>query len=128
MENYTLTGDYKQPGVNLDAGKGIIEIKGRSIPEQTTKFYQPILDWVDSYIQNPAEETIINYHLDYYNSSSKKYLLDILERFTPLHNSGKKITFNWYYEEDDDEAEDAGILYGELAEYPVNLIPVPEEE
>ena len=128
MENYIVTGDYKQPDVNLDAEKGLIEISGRSLPEQTTAFYTPIIEWVDNYVQSPAKETTINYHLNYYNSSSKKYLLDILEKFTPLYKNGKKITFNWHYEEDDDEAEDAGILYGELAEFPVNLILVPEDE
>jgi len=46
---------------------------------------------------------------------------------TPLHNSGKKVVFNWYYNEDDDEEEDAGKLYGELSGLPVNLIAVPEE-
>ena len=126
MEKYNVTGDYKQPNVNLDAEKGLIEISGRSIPEQTAEFYKPIIEWVETYAQNSANETTINYHLEYYNSSSKRYLLDILEMLSPLHKSDKKLTFNWYYEEDDDEAEDAGILYGELAGFPVNLIPMPE--
>ncbi|MBI2968295.1 MAG: DUF1987 domain-containing protein [Bacteroidetes bacterium] len=128
MENFTHKGNFNEPDVNLDAGKGILEIKGRSILEHATEFYQPILEWVDNYAQNPETETTINYQLDYYNSSSKKYLLDILEKFTPLFKGGKKVTFNWYYKEDDDEEKDAGILYGELSELPVNLICIPDEQ
>lgn len=127
MENFSHKGTFNVPDVNLDAGKGIIEIKGKSIQEHTTAFYTPILEWIDKYVINPAEETTINFHLGYYNSASKKYLLEILERFTPLHKSGKRVTFSWYYNEDDDEEEDAGKLYGELSGLPVNMIAVPEE-
>lgn len=126
MENFSYKGNFNNPDVNLDAGKGIIEIKGKSIQEHTTEFYQPILEWIENYLQNPAEETNINLQMGYYNSSSKKYLLDLLEKFGPLHKSGKKVAFNWYYNEEDDEEEDAGKLYGELSGLPVNLIVVPE--
>ena len=126
MKKYTVKGDYRKPDVNLDAERGLIEITGRSIPEQTDDFYQPVIEWVNNYVQNPAEETTINYNLDYYNSSSKRYLFDILERIAPLHKSGKKITFNWYHDEDDDESKDSGILFAELAGFPVNLITLPE--
>jgi len=83
MENFIHNGTHNVPDVNLDAGKGMIVIKGKSIQEHTTAFYQPILEWIDKYVKNPAEETIIDFHLEYYNSASKKYLLEILERFTP---------------------------------------------
>ena len=128
MENYTIVGDYKQPDIILDADSGLIKVSGRSIPEYPSEFYKPIIEWLANYVKNPAEETTIHYQLEYYNSASNRYLLDILEMFTPLHKSGKKITFKWYYEEDDDEAKDSGVVYGDLVEYQVNLIPVPVED
>lgn len=127
MENFFHKGNFSVPEVNLDAVTGVLEIKGRSIQEHTTAFYRPILEWIDNYLQNPAEETILNIHMDYYNSATKKYLLEILERFTPSHKCGKKIIINWYYNEDDDEEEDAGKLYSELSELPIKLIAISVE-
>lgn len=127
MKDFSYIGTRSVPDVNLIAGTGRIEIKGRSIQEHTTAFYQPILEWIDNYVKNPAEVTTINFQLGYYNSATKKYLLEILERCRPLLNSDKKLLFNWYYNEDDDEEEDAGKLYAELSGIPVNLIATPNE-
>lgn len=127
MDNFNISGTRHTPHVILDSNKGLVEIGGRSIPEQTTEFYETILNWIDGYLEDPAEETIINYQLEYYNSASKKYLIDILRKFTPMYKEGKNVKLNWYYEEDDDEEEDAGILLGELSELPVKMIKVPEE-
>lgn len=127
MEKFTHKGNSHEPDINLDAEKGMVEIKGRAIMVHASEFYQPIFEWVDKYVQSPAAETTINYHMDYYNSSCRKYLLDLLEKFTPLYKSGKKITFNWYYKQEDEEEMDAGILYGELSGLPVNLLSVPDE-
>lgn len=128
MEIYTIQGDGKKPDINLNGQSGKLEISGRSIPEHAGKFYIPILDWITDYLKNPAAETEIRYELEYYNSSSKRYLLDILEQFNDLAESGKKVTFDWIYEEDDEDAEDVGALFCELIKYPGNLIAVPEEE
>ncbi|MBL4658363.1 MAG: DUF1987 domain-containing protein [Flavobacteriales bacterium] len=127
MERFEIEGDGKKPEVALNGEKGLIEISGRSIPEHAGKFYMPILDWIDRYVKSPAEETTIRFELEYYNSSSKRYLLDVLERFSLLHENGHKVTLNWYYEEDDEDAEDVGTMFKELIKFETNLIPVPEE-
>lgn len=128
MERYIIEGDGKKPEVCLNGEKGLIEISGRSIPEHAAKFYEPIINWIERYIQTPAEETTIRYQLEYYNSSSKRFLLDILERFNPVHQKGIKVTFNWHYEEDDEDAEDIGKLFADLIEYPANIIPEPVDD
>ena len=34
---------------------GIMEIKGRSIPENSIEFYKPLVDWLDEYAKSPKE-------------------------------------------------------------------------
>ncbi len=41
------------PKVVLDKTKGIFEISGRSLPEDTVQFFKPILEWLRAYKNDP---------------------------------------------------------------------------
>ena len=56
MENVTMEGSPKTPTVNFDNG-GVLEIAGRSIPENSIEFYKPLIDWIDEYGRSPQAET-----------------------------------------------------------------------
>ena len=49
MEPISIEGTTKTPTVKFDAGSGKIEIKGRSIPENSIEFYKPLVDWLEEY-------------------------------------------------------------------------------
>jgi len=76
MKTLKIKGEEDSPIIDFDAEKGSLKIIGRSIPEDTVEFYQPILDWLDDYLKNPAEKTTMDIQLDYCNSFSRKYLLE----------------------------------------------------
>jgi len=113
------------PSLSLNANSGVLELAGKSIPERTSEFYDPVLAWMDEYIQSPKEETIFNIKLEYCNSSSTRYLMDILERLERISKEGKKVTVNWYYEEDDEDMLDLGQSYSAPLTIPINMILVP---
>lgn len=121
MENLTIEGDFKHPEISFDAAKGLLELKGNSIPERAEDLYTPILEWLKNYLQSPCETTTLNLKLIYLNSGSKRYILDILEM---IKSSGITVTINWYYEKDDEDMLDVGESYKELVDLPMNFIPV----
>ena len=49
MEVIKIKGTDDTPTVILDKENGIFEISGRSLPEDVTTFYEPILSWLDDY-------------------------------------------------------------------------------
>ena len=57
MEILNLEGTEDTPKIMLDKGNGIFEISGRSLPEDTAEFYQPILEWLEVYAQNHNDKT-----------------------------------------------------------------------
>lgn len=121
MESLIIKGDFKHPEVAFDAAKGLLELKGNSIPERAEEFYTPIIEWIKNYLKSPYETTTFNFKLIYLNSGSKRYVLDILEI---IKSSGNNVTINWYYEEDDEDMLEMGESYKELVELPINFIPV----
>ena len=80
MENLSLEGTPKTPTVNFNKETGILEIKGRSIPENSIEFYKPLLDWIGDYGGSAKPETQINIKLEYFNTSSSKCILDVFKK------------------------------------------------
>lgn len=127
MENLILEGSPKTPTVNFNATTGVLELKGRSIPENSIEFYKPIYDWVDNYMQVAKPETTVNVVLEYFNTSSSKCILDFFKKLEALNNSGKtKVTIHWHYEEDDEDMLEAGEDYQAIISVPFKMIVVEE--
>jgi sugar-specific transcriptional regulator TrmB len=81
---------------------GIIDIEGRSISEDVFSFWQPLLEWITEYCKKPAENTNVLINLEYTNSSSNKYINEILRRLEECFLNGNKVQITWKYEEDDE--------------------------
>ena len=89
------------PYVNFSE-QGLLEIEGRSITEDVFSFWQPLVDWIEQYIKAPAELTKVIIFLEYTNSSSNKYLSEIMKQLDTCASNGNKVEVVWKYEEDDE--------------------------
>jgi len=117
-----IAGTDDTPSVHLDKESGILELSGRSLPEDVTLFYQQILDWIDEYIKNPNDKTVFNFKLDYFNTASSKVILDILLKFEELVENGKEVAIKWFYNEDEEDMLEAGEEYADIVEVPFEYI------
>ena len=128
METLSLQGSPKTPTVELNAESGVIEIKGRSIPENSIDFYRPVVEWLDQYAESPADETVVNIQLEYFNTSSSKCILDVFKKLETVYkkNGEKGVVINWYYEEDDEDMLEAGEDYQSILKIPFKMIELEE--
>ncbi len=123
MKNYFLEGTAKTPNMDFDAAAGIFEIKGRSIPENSVVFYQPLLNWLDVYVKSSENTcTALNISLEYFNTSSAKCLVEIFRRMEILQNSAREIEIKWYYEAEDQDILEAGRDFNEFMNIPIELV------
>ena len=104
----------------------MLEVKGKSIPEHAKQYYSHLIEWIKEYSQDPQATTTVNLQLEYINTDTKKYLLEMVELFGELYKKGEKIDVNWYYEEDDEGMLETGEEYETLANMPFNFIGVEE--
>lgn len=126
MESISIAGTPKTPTVSFDAGQGKVEIKGRSIPENSIEFYKPLVDWLEEYLSTPAELTEVNIQLEYFNTSSSKCILDVFKKLEAIYKSGNEVVINWYYEEDDEDMLEAGEDYQSIIRIPFKMIETEE--
>ena len=101
----------------------MLEISGRSIPENSSKFYEPILKWIDKYNLEPSKQTILKIYLEYFNTSSSKYLYEIFKRFEELHNreNENNVRIEWFYEKGVDELAETGEDYSDIINIPFDI-------
>jgi len=89
------------PYINFSE-EGVIDIEGRSIMEDVFSFWQPLLEWISTYSKNPAEFSNVSFNLEYTNSSSNKYINEIIRRLEECYANGNRMQITWKYEEDDE--------------------------
>jgi hypothetical protein len=126
MENLNLEGSAKTPTVKFDSQKGSLELKGRSIPENSIEFYKPLNDWIDEYATNPQAQTTVDIKLEYFNTSSSKCILDLFKLLEKLNEKSTKVKINWFYEVDDEDMAEAGEDYQAIIDLPFEMIEVEE--
>jgi hypothetical protein len=128
METMTIPGTSKTPTVEMNVETGVIEIKGRSIPENSIDFYRPVVEWLDKYSETPAPETKVNIQLEYFNTSSSKCILDVFKKLEQVFkkNGDKGVSINWFYEEDDEDMLEAGEDYQSILKIPFKMVELED--
>ena len=122
MDKIFRQGTSKTPQVLLDPEKGLISLEGRSILEDTISFYDPILKWLNEFITLPRDITI-NISFDYFNSTSARILLMLLQTAQGIKKHGNNLTINWYYDENDENIRESGNDFASLVKEEFNFIP-----
>ncbi len=127
METLNIEGTAKTPTIKFDPSKGVVELKGRSIPENSIEFYKPLIDWLEKYSQSPQSNTIVNIQLEYFNTSSSKCILDVFKKLETINKAGNSaVVINWHYEEDDEDMSEAGEDYQAIINVPFKMVMVQE--
>lgn len=114
--------------VILDREKKIFLFEGRSLPENTVKFFEPVMNWLSEYKNNPADETTVNMNFVYFNTSSAKLILQVLQEFNSIHKAGSTVRIIWHYMTEDTDIREAGEEYSTMISIPFEYIEHPEED
>ena len=116
--------DDKIPHVSFVSNSGRMDITGMSYLENARYFYDPIISWVNDYVKTPQPRTELNIKLKYFNTSSAKCLLDLMERINKVNETGNFLSINWFYQEGDEDMQDAIVTFSELIDFEINMISI----
>ena len=112
------------PNVFFNPDEGILKIEGRSIPENPEEFYRKLKLWLKEYFLSPQDHTDVKFLLEYVNSGSTKFLLEIMRLFKEQVDLGTSIQIRWYFEDEDEAIEELGEHFVEMVQIPIELIPI----
>ncbi|SKC63419.1 DUF1987 domain-containing protein [Ohtaekwangia koreensis] len=98
MEDLKIIGEkniFFIPNVNFSIETGICELDGESYLENTFAFYAPLLKWLEDYMVYFNKPITFNFGLSYFNTSSSRSILDILNTLKQYEKQGGSVTVNW---------------------------------
>lgn len=121
MKELIVNETQNTPGVNFNPFDGILAMEGKSIPEKPDEFYNPLLDWINQYFEDPRNLTLIKIKLEYINSSSTKYMLSMFRSIKQYYEKGHDCRIDWYYEEDDVPILDMGKHFQNTTKLPFDF-------
>ncbi len=121
MEKLVIQQELKNcPAIVYYPDDNILEIAGRSIPENPEQIFRRLDEWIVSHFDK-NQELSVNVKLEYINSGSSKYLYEILKKLTVFGNNGKEVKLKWLYEEDDEAMLELGEHYRDTAGIPLEI-------
>jgi hypothetical protein len=126
MKNLKIEKTKYTLEIDFDGTTGNLNMSGSSYPENAIDFYKPITDWIETFIKEEQKPIILNFRLNYLNTSSTKCILDVFE-ILEEYNEENEVTVNWYYEAEDEDILETGEEMGEDMDIPMNFIPVKGE-
>ncbi len=124
MENILIEPTAVTPHVKFDMASGILELSGRSSPDNSPGFYSKIQDLLEEYFDGePSSEFTMNVNLEYFNTSSLKCIFQLLKKLSDVNSEERSdVTINWYYEEDDEDMLETGEDISSLLSIDFNFI------
>lgn len=108
LENITIQETQYTPYIELNSYTKQVVITGKSYPENTFEFYEPVMNWIKNYIANEENDKLeVKMEIIYFNSSSSKLFFDL---FDVLYEASKsiQITIDWICDEENECAIEAG--------------------
>ena len=116
------------PGILLDPESGKLKFYGKSCPSDAAEYYLPVFAWIDEYMKNPKEKTVLEFYLSYFNTPSAMVILQIMNKMESLSKLGKDVTIRWFYSENDEILKDAGEDYKTIIDVKFEIIPLKSTE
>ena len=123
LEPLIITNTIRTAGVNFDAEKALLFIKGNSIPENSDEFFQPLYDWVDKFKAEHNGPVTFKIFMTYFNTSTIRHIIGIMKRL--IQRYGTSLTVVWAYEKGDEEIKDRGQDISEVVKFNFTFEEVP---
>ena len=134
MEPIKIEPTETTPRVTLDHTSDKFEISGESRPENARKFYGPIIEWFEKYNQflywlkndkgtGYKKEIVVDFSFDYLNSTSIKFVYDLLKKIEELKANATSIKINWHFDQGDEDMKESGEEYARMVSVEVILLP-----
>ena len=132
MDNLHIQGSagtFFTPTVDFNAQTGQCSISGESYLEESFEFYDRLTEWIEQYFKEGGSALTLDFRLIYFNTSSSRAIVDLLNACKQLTDQGKSLTVNWHYPDpDDDEIKMEAEDFMDETGLTMNLVEYKAEE
>lgn len=121
LSDLHIAATDETPEVLLTSNSGKSYLKGRSLPENAFEFYRPIIAWAKQFVEQRGVGLDITLSFDYLNSSSSRFLFEMLHALDQSIDSGSYIV-RWQTDPDDELMIEKGEELQRLLKMKVEIV------
>ena len=123
MDKIEIEPTKSSPFVRFDPDDGVMEIGGESYPENSHEFFAPLMAWIAEFLDYKPGSAVLRVTLTYMNTSSTKYMIDILDRLEAAHGAGTPVRVEGYCDADNERTMGTVEELQEDFAMPFDVIP-----
>lgn len=115
MERLSIAATDSTLLVDFDPESASLVLRGESYPENATKFFSPLLQWLEDYFSclDTGAAVTVDMDIVYFNSSSSKALMNLFDIFDDAAMQGLELDIYWRYHVENEIALECGEEFGE---------------
>lgn len=136
MQKFYIEKTRTTPEIKFSPDENIFSISGISSPEDVRAIYYPVIEWTKIFVDDIIEgavkvyssENPVRLHIDlsYFNSSSAKFLFDIITELKRLSAANVPLVVEWFHDEEDTDLKEAGADISQLVGMEFIYVPKPK--
>ena len=100
----------KTAAIAVNEAESLIEISGRSYPEDLHSFWDPLIQQMEAWVAEHPKTTL-QFDLNYHNSGSTRIIINLIKFCEAQLGLGRKVEMRWFYDEEDEQTAEQGEDY-----------------
>jgi hypothetical protein len=109
MENTFIPAMERSPEVDFRFQENRLSLRGEAYPEDAAAFFGPLLKQLTAYCETlKGQDLAVEFQLDYFNTSSAKALMNMIQILEHAVRSGARVNLRWCFQRDDDVMREFG--------------------
>lgn len=122
MQDLIVEGTGSNPAIRAEWEAGYLEMKGDSYPENAFELYQPVIDWIESFLASESRPLQLRLQLLYLNTSSIRAMMDVLDLLQGAHDTGRAVGVEWCYEHENERVAELAEEFREDYTFPFDIV------
>ncbi|TAL62882.1 MAG: DUF1987 domain-containing protein [Bacteroidetes bacterium] len=138
MQPFRIEATDDSPKIILDDQNHVFLFEGESRPQHAFKFFQPVIQWLEEYGKilfwqkehfGKNRRMTFQFKLSYFNSTSAKFIGDILSILDNFCKEGYEVRVKWFYHKEDSDMKESAEEYLQMMKkLPIKLVLTGEPE
>ncbi len=99
-------------------------MSGESYPENSFELYDQLIQWIDSYLSSAQHSLTLELHLNYLNTSSIRFMIDIFDLLQTAFENEKEVLVQWIFDERNPRSAELGSEFKEDFTFPFLILSI----
>lgn len=99
-------------------------MSGESYPENSFELYDQLIQWINSYLNSSKQSLTLELNLNYLNTSSIRFMIDIFDLLESAFEDGKEVLVQWMFDDRNPRSSELGAEFKEDYSFPFLILSI----